>query len=105
MTQIVCRHGCPSAIICDITTYYVAGELPKLCKTLGIKLVPLTAYHRKIKLVPLLFLRLTLCGFEANMPGPLPIALNNSDIKNEFQISLNSDCADVFQKFIQTYQY
>ena len=32
-------------MICDNATYYVAGEFPKLCQTLGIKAAPVTAYH------------------------------------------------------------
>ena len=43
--QIVCRHGYPTTLICDNDTYYVAGEFPKLCQTLGIKAAPVTAYH------------------------------------------------------------
>ena len=43
--QIVCRHGCPSTLICDNASYYVHGEFPKLCKILGIRAAPVAAYH------------------------------------------------------------
>ena len=43
--QIVCRHGCPSTLICDNASYYVHGEFPKLCQILGIRAAPVAAYH------------------------------------------------------------
>ena len=35
--QIVCRHGCPTTLICDNATYYVAGKFPKFVKLWELK--------------------------------------------------------------------
>jgi hypothetical protein len=43
--DVICRHGCPMEIICDNATYYVKGELVKVCDFYGIKLSPVTSYH------------------------------------------------------------
>ena len=43
--QIICRHGCPSTLICDNASYYVHGEFPKLCQLMGIRAAPVTAHH------------------------------------------------------------
>ena len=43
--QIICRHGCPTTLICDNASYYVHGEFERVCKFLGIKMAPSTAYH------------------------------------------------------------
>jgi len=45
MTHIICKHGCPSVLICDNASYYVGGDFPKLCKSLGIHMAPVSAYH------------------------------------------------------------
>ena len=50
--QIVLRHGCPTALICDNASCNVAGEFPKLCQTLGIKAAPVTAYTQKEMVLP-----------------------------------------------------
>ena len=38
--QIICRHGCPTTLICDNASYYVHGEFEIVCKFLGIKMAP-----------------------------------------------------------------
>jgi len=43
--EVVCRHGCPVEIICDNATYYVKGELVKVCDFYGIKLSSVSSYH------------------------------------------------------------
>jgi len=43
--QVICRHGCPSTLICDNASYYVHGEFPRLCQSMGIRAAPVAAYH------------------------------------------------------------
>ena len=45
MKTVVLKHGCPVQLITDNASYYVKGNFPQLCKILGIKLSPVTAYH------------------------------------------------------------
>ena len=47
--KIVCRHSCPSTLICDNASYYVHGEFERACKYFGIKMAPSTAYHPEAK--------------------------------------------------------
>ena len=145
MTHIICKHGCPSVLICDNASYYVGGDFPKLCKSLGIHMAPVSAYHpeanriteSKVKALKRLLRSLVKQefynwdqflpyavfafntsfnsrtgftpfyvnhGFEANMPGTLPMTMNALEMKQEIQIAPNSYCADIFQKFLQTFQ-
>ena len=45
MKTVVLKHRCPVQLITDNASYYVKGNFPQLCKFLGIKLSPVTAYH------------------------------------------------------------
>ena len=45
MKTVVLKHGCLVQLITDSASYYVKGNFPQLCKFLGIKLSPVSAYH------------------------------------------------------------
>ena len=47
MTHIICKHGCPSVLICDNASYNAGGDFPKLCKSLMIYMTPVPSYTRK----------------------------------------------------------
>ena len=69
--QIVCRHGCPSTLICNDASYYVHGEFPKLCQLMGIRAALVAAYHSeanriaetKVKTLKLLLRSLVITEF------------------------------------------
>jgi len=137
--EIVCRHGCPLEVICDNTTYYVKGELSKVCDLYGIKLSPVSSYHpqangiaeSKVKIMKSLlrslarqksrnwdeFLHFATFsfntsfnsrightphfvdhGYEANMPGKLPMFLLNQESKIDIPQELSPYCNDLFSK-------
>jgi len=43
--NIICRHGCPSQILCDNASYNVKGYFKELCDKFSIKLSPVAEYH------------------------------------------------------------
>ena len=45
VNDIVCRHGCPSQILCDNASYNVKGYFKQVCDKFGIKLSPVLEYH------------------------------------------------------------
>ena len=45
VNDIICRHGCPSQILCDNASYNVEGYLKQVCDKFGIKLSPVLEYH------------------------------------------------------------
>ena len=143
--QIICRHGCPTTLICDNASYYVHGEFERVCKFLGIKMAPSTAYHpeangiaeSKVKALKTLLRSLAKqdkynwdCklpyavfafntsfnkttgftpfwinhGFEANLPGQIPMTLVAADSNNETRVSQTSYCADLFFNMHQAFQ-
>ena len=143
--QIICRHGCPTTLICDNASYYVHGEFERVYKFLGIKMAPSTAYHpeangiaeSKVKALKTLLRSLAKqdkynwdCklpyavfafntsfnkttgftpfwinhGFEANLPGQIPMTLVAADSNNETRVSQTSYCADLFFNIHQAFQ-
>ena len=42
---IICRHGCPSQVLCDQASYNAKGDFPSFCEKIRIKLSPVSAYH------------------------------------------------------------
>jgi hypothetical protein len=137
--EVVCRHGCPLELICDNATYYVKGELVKVCDFYGIKLSPVSSYHpqangiaeSKVKILKSLlksmvkqktrnwdeFLHFAVFafntsfnsrightpfmvdhGYEANLPGKLPMFLLNQEQKMEIPQEISPYCSDLFSK-------
>jgi hypothetical protein len=137
--EIICRHGCPLELICDNATYYVKGELNKVCDFYGIKLSPVSSYHpqangiaeSKVKILKSLlrsmvkhknrnwdeYLHLAIFafntsfnsrightpyfvdhGYEANLPGKLPMFLLNQENKMEIPEDTTPYCNDLFTK-------
>jgi hypothetical protein len=137
--EVVCRHGCPVEIICDNATYYVKGELVKVCDFYGIKLSSVSSYHpqangiaeSKVKILKSLlrslvklksrnwdeFLHFAVFafnssfnstightphfvdhGYEANLPGKLPMFLLNQENKMEIPQEISPYCSDLFSK-------
>ena len=137
--EVVCRHGCPMELICDNATYYVKGELVRVCDFYVIKLSPVSSYHpqangiaeRKVKILKSLlralakhknrnwdeFLHFATFsfntsfnarightphfvdhGYEANLPGKLPMFLLNQESKVNVPQDISPYCNDLFSK-------